>query len=122
MKKSCDKMNNDIYEQLTDALDKLPNGFPRTPSKVEIKILKKIFSPEEALLASHRKVEFMSGVARLVSRRRGASSATPAQRKASFATQGSRIYEWSSETCLAKTQSKLCYSSPAQSKLRYTGK
>jgi len=45
-------MTNDIYEQLADALDRLPNGFPRTASNVEIAILKRIFSPEEALLAS----------------------------------------------------------------------
>ena len=44
-------MSDLVYEQLADALDKLPNGFPRTPSGVEIKILKKIFSPEEAALA-----------------------------------------------------------------------
>lgn len=40
------------YEQLADALDKLPNGFPRTSSNVEIHLLKKIFSPEEASLGS----------------------------------------------------------------------
>jgi Na+-translocating ferredoxin:NAD+ oxidoreductase subunit B len=45
-------MSDHVFEQLADALDKLPNGFPRTPSGVEIKILKKIFSPEEAALAS----------------------------------------------------------------------
>ena len=45
-------MTNDAYEQLADALDRLPNAFPRTPSKVEIAILKRIFSPEEASLAS----------------------------------------------------------------------
>jgi NAD-dependent dihydropyrimidine dehydrogenase PreA subunit len=45
------KMANEIYEQLADALDRLPNGFPRTPSNVEIRLLKKIFSPEEAWLA-----------------------------------------------------------------------
>jgi electron transport complex protein RnfB len=44
-------MANDVYERLADALDRLPNGFPRTASKVEIAILKKIFSPEEASLA-----------------------------------------------------------------------
>ena len=44
-------MSELVYEQLADALDKLPNGFPRTPSGVEIRILKKIFSPEEAALA-----------------------------------------------------------------------
>ncbi|MGA2310057.1 MAG: 4Fe-4S binding protein [Candidatus Bathyarchaeia archaeon] len=40
-----------VYEQLAKALDGLPNGFPRTPSSVEIRVLKKIFSPEEAKLA-----------------------------------------------------------------------
>jgi ferredoxin len=44
-------MVSDVYEQLADALDRLPNGFPRTASKVEIAILKKIFSPEQASLA-----------------------------------------------------------------------
>ncbi len=41
-----------VFERLAAALDGLPNGFPRTPSKVEILILKKIFSDEEAHLAS----------------------------------------------------------------------
>lgn len=45
-------MTDDVYERLGDALDRLPNGFPRTPSKVEILLLKKIFSAEEASLAS----------------------------------------------------------------------
>lgn len=44
-------MSRDIYDQLADALDRLPNGFPRTPSNVEVRILKKIMSPEEAALA-----------------------------------------------------------------------
>ncbi|MDH4211149.1 MAG: 4Fe-4S binding protein [candidate division WOR-3 bacterium] len=46
------KKDESVFERLTDALDSLPNGFPRTPSRVEILILKKIFSEEEALLAS----------------------------------------------------------------------
>ncbi len=45
-------MSELVFEHLADALDRLPNGFPRTPSRIEIKILKKIFSPEEAALAS----------------------------------------------------------------------
>ena len=45
-------MSKLVFERLADALNELPNGFPRTPSKLEIKILKKIFSPEEAALAS----------------------------------------------------------------------
>jgi len=38
-------MSADVFELLADALDKLPNGFPRTPARIEIRILKKIFSP-----------------------------------------------------------------------------
>ena len=45
-------MAEDVYDRLADALDRLPNGFPRTSSRVEIPILKRIFSPEEASLAS----------------------------------------------------------------------
>ena len=45
-------MTDEIYEQLAKALNTLPNGFPRTPANTEIKILKKIFTEEEALLAS----------------------------------------------------------------------
>lgn len=45
-------MSDAVYERLANALDRLPNGFPRTPSNAEIQILKKIFSPEEARLAS----------------------------------------------------------------------
>lgn len=44
-------MQDEIFELLAEALDKLPNRFPRTPSNVEIPMLKKIFSVEEASLA-----------------------------------------------------------------------
>lgn len=46
-------MTDEIYSRLADAMDRLPNGFPRTPSNVELKILKKIFSPEDAAMAAH---------------------------------------------------------------------
>jgi NAD-dependent dihydropyrimidine dehydrogenase PreA subunit len=45
-------MTDDIYERLADTLDRLPNGFTRTSSRIEIQILNKIFSPEDAELAS----------------------------------------------------------------------
>jgi electron transport complex protein RnfB len=44
-------LSDHVYERLATALDNLPNGFPRTSSNVEIRLLKKIFSPEEASLA-----------------------------------------------------------------------
>jgi NAD-dependent dihydropyrimidine dehydrogenase PreA subunit len=53
--------SNRVYEQLAEALNKLPNGFPRTSSNIEIRILKKIFSPEEASIASQL-TSFMESV------------------------------------------------------------
>jgi len=44
-------MPKDIYLKLRDFLDKLPAGFPATESGVEIKILKKLFTPEQATIA-----------------------------------------------------------------------
>lgn len=41
-------MVDDAYRKLAKVLDTLPAGFPSTRSGVEIKILKKIFTPEEA--------------------------------------------------------------------------
>lgn len=43
---------NEVYDHLADALNRLPNGFPRTKSGVEIAILKKIFTSKEAHIAS----------------------------------------------------------------------
>lgn len=42
---------SDCYKQLAEKLDGLPNGFPSTKSGVELKILRKIFTPEEAEMA-----------------------------------------------------------------------
>ncbi len=41
----------EIYRELQEYLDKLPVGFPRTVSGVEIRILKYIFNPLEARIA-----------------------------------------------------------------------
>jgi electron transport complex protein RnfB len=50
IKKEC-KMSEEVYEKLARHLDRLPAGFPRTESGVELRILKKFFNPEEAELA-----------------------------------------------------------------------
>jgi electron transport complex protein RnfB len=42
----------DVYEKLAQHLDSLPAGYPRTESGVEMRILKRLFSPEEAELAT----------------------------------------------------------------------
>ncbi len=44
-------VTDSYYEKLADALNKLPNSFPRTKSNIEILLLKKIFLPEEANIA-----------------------------------------------------------------------
>ncbi len=41
---------DDTYDRLRAFLDSLPAGFPATPTGVEIRILKKLFTPEEAKL------------------------------------------------------------------------
>jgi electron transport complex protein RnfB len=45
-------MERSVYERLADALDRLPNGFPRTHSGVELVMLQRIFSEDDALVAS----------------------------------------------------------------------
>ena len=44
-------MSQDIYGRLANAMDALPNRYPRTASGVEIKIIKRVFTPEEVELA-----------------------------------------------------------------------
>ena len=42
---------DDLYRQLQRHLDRMPVGFPATESGVEIRILKHLFTPEEATIA-----------------------------------------------------------------------
>ena len=44
-------MSEEVYPQLARHLDDLPGGFPSTESGVELRILKRLFSPEQAELA-----------------------------------------------------------------------
>ncbi|MGZ3568162.1 MAG: 4Fe-4S ferredoxin, partial [Thermodesulfobacteriota bacterium] len=46
-------MAKNIYERLAQYLDKLPGGFPPSPSGVELRLLKRLFAPKEAKLAVH---------------------------------------------------------------------
>ena len=50
--------SNDVYGRLATVLDTLPNGFPRTESGEEIRLLKKIFEPEEAELFCDMRLTF----------------------------------------------------------------
>ncbi|MEW6094558.1 MAG: 4Fe-4S binding protein [Chloroflexota bacterium] len=44
-------MNMNIYQRLAQTLDSLPNGFPSTGDGSELRLLEKLFTPEEAELA-----------------------------------------------------------------------
>ncbi len=44
-------MSHDIYRQLAQRLDAVPNGFPATESGVELRLLARLFTPEQARLA-----------------------------------------------------------------------
>ena len=39
---------NDVYERLRQRLDDLATGFPETEQKIELRILQRLFTPEEA--------------------------------------------------------------------------
>lgn len=45
-------MTNDPYKQLAEHLDALPNGYPPTEDGIELRLLEKLFRPEEAALAA----------------------------------------------------------------------
>ena len=45
-------MADEVYRRLAQTLDAVPNGFPSTESGVELRLLAKIFTPEEAAMAS----------------------------------------------------------------------
>ena len=49
-------MAEGIYEKLREHLDSLPTGYPKTQSGVELKILRKLFTEEEAEMACQLKM------------------------------------------------------------------
>jgi electron transport complex protein RnfB len=73
-----DMMAADVYERLAQFLDELPAGFPRSESGVEIRILRQLFTPEEAELAMH--LTLLPEEARVIARRAKISVAEATQR------------------------------------------
>ena len=53
-------MSDDVYRKLAKVLDTLPNGFPATENGVEIKLLEKIFEPDQADLFCDLRLQFES--------------------------------------------------------------
>lgn len=64
-------MSVNVYQRLARFLDDLPGGFPQTETGVELKILQRLFTPEEAELAMH--LELIEEPPRVIALRAGKS-------------------------------------------------
>ena len=62
-------MSQTVYKKLARKLDSIPNGFPQTESGIELKLLAKIYTPEEAALASE--MQLVPESAEQIARRTG---------------------------------------------------
>jgi electron transport complex protein RnfB len=79
-------MAEDVYERLARHLDDLPTGFVRTESGVEIRMLQRLFTPDEAELAL--RLTLIPEEARVVALRAGMPVAETARRLDTMARKG----------------------------------
>jgi electron transport complex protein RnfB len=79
-------MTTDVYERLAQHLDKMPSGYPRTESGVEMRILRRLFSPEDAELAPH--LTLIPEEPRVIARRAKISVAEAGERLAEMEQKG----------------------------------
>ena len=79
-------METDSYQKLAQHLDKLPGGFPPSESGVELRLLKRLFTPEEAELAVHLTLDREE--ARVIADRTGLDLAEAEQRLREMARKG----------------------------------
>lgn len=79
-------MEEEIYKGLAKHLDNLPGGFPSTESGVELRILKRLFTPEEAKLAPF--LTLLPEEPRVIARRAGLSRDETARRVEEMAKKG----------------------------------
>jgi len=77
---------NDVYEGLREHLDKLPGGFPATGSGVELRILGRLFTPEDAELAQHLTLKLEPAI--VIAEKAGISAEDAAERLQSMARKG----------------------------------
>jgi electron transport complex protein RnfB len=80
------KNRQDVYQRLAQHLDDLPGGFPRTESGVELRILRRLFTPEEAELAM--KLSLIPQEPPVIGRKAGLSAADAAKKLESMARKG----------------------------------
>ncbi len=79
-------MPGDIYQRLAKHLDRLPGGYPATESGVELRILRRLFSEEEAELAL--KLSLLPEEVKVIARRAGLPAEEAGRRLESMAQKG----------------------------------
>ncbi len=79
-------MTTDVYHKLAKHLDSLPPGYPATDTGVELRILRRLFTPQQAELALH--LSLLGEEARVVARRAGLPVDVTRQRLEEMAGQG----------------------------------
>jgi NAD-dependent dihydropyrimidine dehydrogenase PreA subunit len=79
-------VGRDVYHKLAKHLDNLPGGFPPTESGVELRILRRLFTPEEAELALH--LTLIAEEPRVIARRAKIGAEETARRLEEMAKKG----------------------------------
>jgi Na+-translocating ferredoxin:NAD+ oxidoreductase subunit B len=79
-------MEDDAYRRLAQHLDRLPGGFPPTEDGVELRILQRLFTPDEARLAVH--CTLIPETAAVIARRAGISMEEASRRLEAMAQRG----------------------------------
>lgn len=79
-------MSEEIYQKLAKHLDNLPGGFPSTNTGVEIRILRRLFTPEEAEFALC--LTLIPEESKVVARRAKVSTQEASQRLETMAQRG----------------------------------
>ena len=75
-----------VYERLARYLDNLPGGFPRTESGVEMRILRRMFTPEDAEMMQH--ITLLPEAPHVIARRMGIPAEQAAHRLESMNQKG----------------------------------
>ncbi len=79
-------MSDEVYRLLAKHLDELPGGFPATQDGLELRILKRLFTPEQANLALH--LTLLAEPVPVIARRAGLSEVEAARMLEEMASKG----------------------------------
>jgi len=83
---------DDVYIRLREFLDRLPSGLPSTESGVELRLLRKLFTPEEAEMAMQ--LRLFPEPASVIAARCGMDAGEAAERLENMAVKGQVLRVW----------------------------